>query len=48
MAMASPHGPGEANAQLYTEVTALKETYNYLGDDGIGVIRGNDGVCLTR
>ena len=32
----------DANAQLYTEVTAFKDTYGYLGDPGIGgVIKGN-------
>jgi hypothetical protein len=35
----------DANSQLYAELTALNDTYNYLGDPGIGgVIKGNSGV----
>lgn len=35
----------DANAQLYTEIGALNDTYNYLDAPGIGgVIKGNSGV----
>ena len=38
----------DANAQLYTEITAFKDTYSYLGDPGIGgVIKGNGSAGMS-
>jgi hypothetical protein len=37
-----------ANGQLYKELTALNDTYNYLGEPGIlGVINGNNGPSIA-